>query len=140
MIASAAGLASATDGIRLSLHVFAAAIWVGGQFTLAGLVPAARKAGGDLTKVLARAFNRLAWPAFGVLVATGFWNLSAIPAATQTHAWKVVLYVKLALVVVSGVGAFAHTKSKSKAGLAIWGALGALSSLAVLILGVFLAG
>ena len=33
-------------GIRLSLHVLAAAVWVGGQITLAGLVPTAAAAGG----------------------------------------------------------------------------------------------
>ena len=32
-------LTPALDGVRASLHVLAAAVWVGGQITMAGLVP-----------------------------------------------------------------------------------------------------
>ncbi|HRE01251.1 MAG TPA: hypothetical protein PLV68_08105, partial [Ilumatobacteraceae bacterium] len=60
--------------IRLTLHVLAACIWVGGQFTLAALVPAVRGHDG-IAKIAANAFSRIAWPAFGVLVLTGVWNL-----------------------------------------------------------------
>ena len=58
--------------IRLFVHVLAATVWVGGQLTLAGLVPGARRLGQDAPRVLARRFNRIAWPAFVVLVVTGF--------------------------------------------------------------------
>ena len=34
--------------IRLTRHVLAAAVWVGGQLTLAALVPALRRAGPEL--------------------------------------------------------------------------------------------
>src|SRR5215207_7529885 len=65
--------------VRLTLHVLAATIWVGGQFTLAGLLPVLRTAStasaNDLPRRAARAYNRIAWPAFGVLVLTGMWNL-----------------------------------------------------------------
>ena len=64
--------------IRLFLHVVAACIWVGGQFTLAGLVGPLRRQVPEATKVAARAFNRIAWPAFGVLVLTGIWNLAVL--------------------------------------------------------------
>ncbi len=40
-----AQLAPALDGIRLSLHVLAATVWVGGQITVAGLAPTARQLG-----------------------------------------------------------------------------------------------
>ena len=40
-----AALAPALDGIRVSIHVLAATVWVGGQLTLAGLVPTARGLG-----------------------------------------------------------------------------------------------
>lgn len=133
-------LTSAVDGIRLSLHVFAATIWVGGQFTLAGLVPSIRKVSPEVTKVAANAFAKLSWPAFAVLVLTGFWNLGAVNMASQSTAWKVVLGVKIAIVVVSGISAYLHTKAKSAAGLAVWGSISGLSAAAALVMGVFLAG
>ena len=57
-------LAPALDTIRLTLHVLAATVWVGGQIVMMGLVGPARALGGDATKTLARAFARMAWPAF----------------------------------------------------------------------------
>ena len=42
-------LAPAVTALRLSLHVLAATIWVGGQLTIAGLVPDLRALGGDAT-------------------------------------------------------------------------------------------
>ena len=57
--------------IRVFLHVVAATVWVGGQLTLAGLVPGLRSFGADAPRAVARRFNRIAWPAYGMLVATG---------------------------------------------------------------------
>ena len=65
------------ETVRLFLHVLAATIWVGGQLVLAALVPALRAAGADVPRAAARAFNRVAWPAFAVLVLTGIWNIVA---------------------------------------------------------------
>ena len=45
---------------------------------MAGLVGPARSMAADAPKVLARAFARLAWPAYVVLVVTGFWNVTAV--------------------------------------------------------------
>ena len=59
------------ETVRLFLHVLAATVWVGGQITLAALVPALRAAGADAPKAAANAFTRVAWPAFGVLLVTG---------------------------------------------------------------------
>ena len=56
------------ETVRLFLHVLAATIWVGGQLVLAALVPALRGAGAEVPRPAARAFNRIAWPAFGVLI------------------------------------------------------------------------
>lgn len=131
-------LSSAVDGIRLSLHVLAATIWVGGQITLAGLVPSIRKVSPEVTRVAANAFARLSWPAFVVLVLTGFWNLGAVNMSTQSTAWKVVLGIKIGVVVVSGISAYLHTKAKSAAGLAIWGSISGVSAVAALVMGVFL--
>ena len=66
------------DTIRLFLHVLAATIWVGGQITLAVLVPVLRRLGAEIPRAAARRFNQVAWPAFGVLVITGIWNIAAV--------------------------------------------------------------
>ena len=134
-----AGLAPALDGVRLSLHVLAATIWVGGQVTMAGLVPAARGLGEGAAKTLARAFGRVQWPAYAVLVVTGFWNVSAVHAG-QPNVWQAVLGVKIVVVAVAGLSAYLHTRSTTRRGLAVWGALAGLSSIAALVMGVFLAG
>ena len=46
--------------IRLFLHVLAATVWVGGQLTLAGLVPGLRAISPDAPRTVARRFNRVA--------------------------------------------------------------------------------
>jgi len=138
-LVSGGGLAPALDGIRLSLHVLAATVWVGGQLTLAGLVPAARSLGEGAARTLARAFARIQWPAYAVLVITGLWNVSAVHAG-QPHAWQIVLGVKIAVVALAGLGAWLHTRSTTPRGLAVWGGVTALSSIAALVMGVFLAG
>jgi len=133
-------LSTAVDGIRLTLHVLAASIWVGGQFTMAGLVPTARRAGADVPQKLARALAVLLWPAFAVLVITGFWNISTITLSGQSTAWKAVLIVKLVVVVIAGVGLYLHQRSTTKRSLAVWASVGGLASVAALVMGVFLAG
>jgi len=139
ILASSTGLAPALDAIRLSLHVLGAAIWVGGQITMAGLVPTARRLGPEAPRTLARAFARLQWPAYALVVATGFWNVAAVGSG-QSTAWQVVLGVKVVLVALAGIGAWLHARATTKAGLAAWGAISSLSSLAALVMGVFLAG
>ncbi|WP_181646956.1 hypothetical protein [Streptomyces sp. WAC00263] len=64
-------LAVSWDTVRMFLHILAATVWVGGQLTLAALVPALRGLGAQVTRAAARRFNQVAWPAFAVLVATG---------------------------------------------------------------------
>jgi putative copper export protein len=134
-----AQLAPAVDGIRLTLHVLAASVWVGGQITLAGLVPTARKLSPDAGQRLARAFSRLSWPAFAVLIATGIWNVAAVQAG-QPRSWQVVLDVKIAIVVLAGISAWLHSQARNRRDLAVWGAVTSVSSLAALTMGVFLAG
>jgi len=132
-------LATAATTIRLTLHVLAATVWVGGQFVVAGLLPTVRSLGPDAPKRIARAFGRIQWPAFAVLLLTGVWNVG-VATKGEPHSWKVVLGVKIGVVLLAGLGAFLHQRSKSRAGLAIWGAVTALASLAALVLGVLLAG
>ncbi|TNC29419.1 hypothetical protein [Amycolatopsis alkalitolerans] len=127
------------DTVRLFLHVLAATIWVGGQLTLAALVPVLRGLGTQVPAAAARRFNQVAWPAFAVLVATGVWNILA-EAAKDTGHYRTTLIVKLAVVAVSGITAFLHARARSTTGLAVFGALTGVSALAALFLGVLLAG
>lgn len=129
-----------TAHVRLFLHVLAATIWVGGQFTLAGLVPVLRPLGPDATRAAARRFNVLAWPAFAVLVVTGVWNLTAVHVGNASTEYLVTLFVKLAAVGVSGAGAAVHILGRSKAALAVGGALSSLGAIVALFLGVVLHG
>ncbi|MFI6514960.1 hypothetical protein ACIBF1_05285 [Spirillospora sp. NPDC050679] len=120
------------DTVRVFLHVLAATIWVGGQLTLGALVPALRGYEG-VTKVAARRFNAVAWPAFAILVLTGIWNMTAGELSDPA---QMTLNVKMAFVLLSGVAAFLHMRATTKRGLAIWGALGLIGALAALFFGV----
>lgn len=124
--------------IRLFLHVLGAAVWVGGQFALAGIVPALRRSAPDATRVVAQAFARVAWPAFGLTVITGIWSMMEIDITAASGAYQGTLLLKIGMVILSGVFAAVHAAGRSKAALAIGGALGALTSLAALFLGVLL--
>jgi putative copper export protein len=133
-------LASGLDTLRLALHVLAASIWVGGQLVLGGLVGPSRALGPEAPRALARAFARLAWPAFAVLVITGFWNISTFHWAAQSFAWKAVLIVKIVVVAAAGLGALLHGRATSRRAIAVWGSVAGLASVAALVLGVLLAG
>lgn len=123
--------------IRLTLHVLAATIWIGGQFTLAGLLPVLRTADG-MPKLAARAFNRIAWPAFAVLVLTGMWNLIEVNITDAPTEYQITVFVKIFVAVVAGAATAAHTMATSKLGLALGGAIGALASVAAVFLGILL--
>jgi len=127
------------DTLRLFLHVLAATVWVGGQLTLAGLVPGLRNLSADAPRTVARRFAQLAWPAYVVLLITGVWNILEVKPS-WSGAYGVTLFVKLLVVALAGVAAFAHQVSRSRLGLAVWGALAGLSSIAALFLGVLLHG
>jgi putative copper export protein len=134
-------LTPAWETVRLSLHVLAATVWVGGQLVLAALVPTLRAAGAEVPRAAARRFNQVAWPAFAVLVATGIWNVIEVEDEdSPSSTYHAVLYVKFAVVLISGVTAYLHARARSKAGLAAFGALTGISALAALILGIVLAG
>jgi putative copper export protein len=126
------------DTIRLFLHVLAATVWVGGQITLAALVPALRRAGADVPKAAAQAFNRVAWPAFAVLLLTGAWNV--IAEGDKGPAYEHTLMLKYVLVLASGVTALVHARATSRRMMAVFGALTGLTALATLFVGIQLAG
>ncbi|MEO6143909.1 MAG: hypothetical protein ABIP19_08025 [Dermatophilaceae bacterium] len=85
----------------MTLHVLAATIWVGGQIVLAALVGPLRRAAPESVAPAARAFARVGWPAFAVLIVTGMWNLSV--GGPLGGAYQTTLMVKLLLVALSGV-------------------------------------
>ncbi len=121
------------DALRLFLHVFSASIWVGGQFALAGLLPTVRSFGEDAPRQAARAFNRLAWPAYGVLVLTGLWNLFEWPLDDLQHPW---VELKVLAALLSGVGAALHQFARgNRAMLAAGGAMSAIFAVAAMYLG-----
>jgi putative copper export protein len=122
------------DVIRLTLHILAATIWVGGMIVLAVLAGPLRRAAPAAVAPAARAFAWAAWPAFAVLIVTGIWNLVAVgPVAS---AYQATLMVKMLLVVLSGLGAALHTFAKNPTLKGIWGTVALLGALGAVLLGV----
>jgi putative copper export protein len=122
------------DVIRLTLHVLAATIWVGGQIVLAALMGPLRKVAPAAIAPAARAFAWVSWPAFAVLILTGGWMLAG--AGDKSDAWKMTLMIKLTLVLVSGIGAALHTFLKNPTLKGISAGVGLVSALGVVLLGV----
>jgi putative copper export protein len=122
--------------LRLTLHVLAACVWVGGQVVLAGLVPTLRGLGDDAPRKVARAFGRIAWPAYGVLLVTGIWNLLEVQVGDRDTAYHVTLGVKLLVVAAAGVSAGIHATTRQRAVLAATGAIAGITSLLAVLLGV----
>lgn len=94
--------------IRLYLHVIGASIWVGGQFSVAYLVPLLRAQGADVARAAARRFQQLAWMAYALLLVTGVWNLLAIHVGDQSGEYLATVFAKLGLVALSGIVAAYH--------------------------------
>ena len=85
-----------------------ASVWVGGQFVVAYLVPLLREQGTDVARAAARRFQQAAWPAYGLLLATGIWNLLEIHVGSLEGRYYTTLLAKLGLVALSGVAAAWH--------------------------------
>lgn len=125
------------DTIRLAIHLLSVCIWVGGQIILGGLVPVLREISPEAPKKAAARFGQVAWPAFGVAVITGIWNIVELEGP-QTNEYNVTLGVKLLAVTLSGMAAFIHQRTPSPIMRAITGALGLVAALVALVLGVML--
>ena len=124
------------DTLRIFLHVFGVTVWVGGQIVMLSLMPVLRGAGVEgLPAKAAQAFQRVAWPAFGLAVVTGIWNIFAVDMADTTTAYSVVFGIKFLLVVLSGVAAYAHATTTNVAIKGITGAIAFGSALGAMILG-----
>jgi putative copper export protein len=125
------------ETLRLFLHVLGATVWVGGQVLLGALVPVLRRVDAAAPRAVARAFARIAWPAFVLLVGTGIWNIVAV--GDESADYRHTLDAKLVFVALSGIGAYAHQRASSKAMLAAGGAVGLIGALLALLYGVRLA-
>lgn len=139
-MSSAPQLADWLTTLRLSLHVGAATVWVGGQLVMAGLMSTVRSLGEGAPKKLAQAFGRLSWPAYWLLIVTGIWNFEQSSPANASTSWSAVFGIKMLFVVIAGLGAWMHTKVQSPKAKGMFAGLGMLATLVAMVLGVALAG
>ena len=93
------------DSIRVFLHLLGVAGWIGGQMVMVGLLPLLRTLGPDAPCLAAARFARMAWPCFGLAIATGIWSLFAINLDDRDTGYLTVLLVKLLLVGLPGSAA-----------------------------------
>jgi putative copper export protein len=131
-------LSPTDDTVRLFVHSLAAAVWVGGQITLAALVPMVRRSAPEALTTAARACARLAWPSFVVLVITGAWNLARVDVTSTSSAYQATVLVKVLAAAAAGVATAVHSLSRSTCAVALGGAIGVLASLAAMFLGLLL--
>lgn len=94
---------------------------------VAALLPTVRDLTADAPARTARAFNRIAWPAFAITVLTGLWNVMAIPVQELPHPW---IELHVVAVVVTGAAAAIHAQVRGNKALA--GATMGLSSIAAI--------
>jgi uncharacterized membrane protein len=139
LVADTVQLAPVLASVRIFIHVIGASVWVGGQLVLAALVPALKKVNPDLPKIVANKFNKLAWGAYALLIASGIWNMAALPKNPPAN-YSMVLGFKMAIVLLSGLAALIHSRAKQPKKMALWGSISGLTALAALYLGVLLAG
>tara|TARA_B110000093_G_C12727005_1_gene308696 strand:- start:105 stop:503 length:399 start_codon:yes stop_codon:yes gene_type:complete len=126
------------DSIRIFLHLLGVTGWIGGQILMVGLLPLLRSLGPDAPRLAAARFARVAWPCFGLAIATGLWSLLAVDLAERDTAYLTALLVKLLLVGLSGAAAAIHSATKSPALRGATGALGGLAALGALFAGAVL--
>lgn len=114
------------------------AVWIGGQIIMMALLPILREVEGMPAKA-AQAFGRVAWPAFGLAVATGIWNLLSVPMADVSTGYNMILGLKLLLVVLAGAATFMHQRATTAALRGATAGIGFVASLVVVLLGTMLA-
>ena len=129
------GIDFGPDQIRTILHLLGVSVWLGGQILMLGLHPVLRKLGGDAPKLAAAGFGRVAWPAFGLTIVTGIWNLLEVDLADVTSGYNAVFGSKMILVVVTGVAAAMHQSTNKPAIRGVTGALGFAASIGAFVLG-----
>jgi putative copper export protein len=125
------------DDHQLFLHVLAATVWVGGQLTLAALVPGLRSLSSDAAPDSGQALQRDGVGRVCRSCRNGHLEHPPHPA-DWSSSYGTTLIVRLVVVAVSGIAAALHARARSGAGLAAFGALSGLSALGALFLGVVL--
>lgn len=133
--------------IVLWLHILGASVWIGGQATVAAVIPALR-GNPDLARVVGRRYQVIAWPAFVLLAVTGVINVGnagiawgAVFASSQGR----VLITKLGFVALSGAAAALHAflqaprdaRGASQHSALASATLGSLSFLAAVVAALF---
>ena len=94
----------------LWLHVIAASIWIGGQVTVAAVIPTLRQHPA-LVRTVGQKYQMVAWPAYLVLVVTGIVNVGNAGLQWSQLLESTVgrtLVVKLGFVGLSGMAAAVH--------------------------------
>lgn len=128
------------DSLRISLHVLAVSVWVGGQIVMAGLIPVLRGVGADVPAKAARRFALVAWPFFALALVTGVWNLFEAGLDGRETSYHMALGFKLLAVAISGLAAAVHTQTSSPRLRGISAGVSLLAAVAALFLGVLLVG
>jgi putative copper export protein len=126
------------DAIRISLHIFAVAVWVGGQVVIAAVVPALRPDHRAALPLVAKGFARVAWPSFMLAVVTGMWSLLVVDVSSTSGGYQVAMLLKVFAVLLSGAAAAVHSAGSTTAVKAIGGALGLVFALSAVVLGVLI--
>lgn len=126
------------DVLRLFLHVASATVWLGGLATLAGLTPTLRRIDGEAPAKVTAAFAKIAWPAYGLLIVTGIWNILSLPTMSALGiGYQIALSLKILLAVASGFGAFvAWSPNAPQAAVPAARALATLGAAGALLIGV----
>jgi putative copper export protein len=96
--------------VVLWLHIIAASVWIGGQMTVAAVIPALRHHPG-LARSAGNRYQIIAWPAYVVLVLTGIANVGNAGLQWSHLLDSAVgrtLAVKLGFVGLSGLAAAVH--------------------------------
>ena len=84
-------LTPALDTVRLTLHICAVAVWVGGQIVIAAVVPALRSEHRSALPLVAKGFARVAWPAFVLAVLTGIWSLMTVDVSSTSSGYQIAM-------------------------------------------------
>jgi thiosulfate reductase cytochrome b subunit len=88
--------------------------------------------------VAANAFARIAWPAFAVVVVTGMWNILDIKVGDMSTEYQITMFVHVLLAMAAAMFVVIHSIGQTKLALALGGALGLLTSLGAMFVGILL--
>lgn len=136
--------------VVLWLHVLAACVWIGGQVTVAAVIPLLRR-DRELAARVGRRYQLVAWPAYLVLAVTGVLNVGNAglrwSSILDTAAGRT-LAIKLGFVALSGLAAATHAflqapRARARPSAVRSSVLGSVSLLAAVIAalyGVVIAG